>query len=1005
MSNILFDNRIETSASSSDHLGESKSFPAMKRQVRPGIRLSVFLSILLLIFFGSMAEAGQKQLKFTSEHWKLSGQTGKLLEQADGVKGPVLEITGDGSYSNAWIFRSFPLIPSEKGKLSIGCLRFKARRTSGSGGIMTGFDFANYDMSVSNEWKTINLTFIIPSGRTSGDIRLGQWNVSATIQFAEPEFFYVTPYTAKNGLGNNESFEKNQQTYQYASRWGKDCGNYSRTVEEVRVSFNSNRWCFGSSSVLVYRFDAPPAGNGKFYSASVGYTIGYYSSGTLTPEFSTDREKWTALEPLGKSGSVNVKLPEFKDGVKTVWVRFQGTPQTNLQLYSMKFTGSTQAPGPKSESVNNNATSIKGNTIFWELVEGDPGFPVPDESELDKTTPGDRIFEKTVHWNDVKGTAKSAKIRCQYYVSDFYREDYGYRLGLGGSCPLWWCESSYKITQKRAIPKGLSKKLELSAAQNDFESLQIVLRPKTNQKLKSVQISELKNQQGQTISSDNVKWRKVYYHFVDNPTDYTGVRDYYPDALVPMAVPFEMTADQNCPLYLTVYVPEKTAPGLYQAEIALEIETEGKIKKSVFPLTLRVWNFCLPKRNHLETAFGYSPGTSWRYHGVKTDADRRKINDLYFRLLSDYRISPYNPTPMSNYKIKFIADKDHPEKSRAEIDFTDFDRELEEAFQKYNFTGFQLRIHGLGGGTYQSRSNPSINGFGEETPQYQAMFASEVKQLQDHLEKKGWLDKIYIYWFDEPDTKDYEFVKNGMNRIKKYAPKLRTMLTEEPSEKVLKDDLLGKIDVWCPVTPNFNADLAEICFKKNEIFWWYVCCWPHAPYCTEFTDHNAVELRTWLWQTWKYKVSGILVWTSNFWTSGTAFPDSAQNPYLDTMCYVSDSSLAPGTKNFWGNGDGRFYYPPLSCAQPSKTPCFEEPVPSIRLEMIREGIEDFEMLYLLKEKLAENKTISAEQRTEFEKLLVVPSEITVNMTEFSTSPLPIYRHRAKVAQAIETLQH
>ncbi|MDO5113972.1 MAG: hypothetical protein Q4E67_06315, partial [Planctomycetia bacterium] len=155
--------------------------------------------------------------------------------------------------------------------------------------------------------------------------------------------------------------------------------------------------------------------------------------------------------------------------------------------------------------------------------------------------------------------------------------------------------------------------------------------------------------------------------------------------------------------------------------------------------------------------------------------------------------------------------------------------------------------------------------------------------------QKGWLDMVYIYWFDEPDSKDYDFVRDGMNLIKKYAPDLPTMLTEEPSMKTIAENALGKVDIWCPVTPNFSEEEAKLCMDKGERFWWYVCCWPRAPYCTEFIDHSAVELRTWLWQTWKYNVKGILIWTSNWWTSDTAFPDwnHPQNPYEDPLSYVS----------------------------------------------------------------------------------------------------------------------
>ena len=123
------------------------------------------------------------------------------------------------------------------------------------------------------------------------------------------------------------------------------------------------------------------------------------------------------------------------------------------------------------------------------------------------------------------------------------------------------------------------------------------------------------------------------------------------------------------------------------------------------------------------------------------------------------------------------------------------------------------------------------------------------------------------------------------------------------------------------------------------------------------------------------------------------------------MCYVHDGALPPGAKRFWGNGDGRFLYPPLSCQSPSSEPNLDDPVPSIRLEMLREGIEDFEMLQILKSKLAEAKDLTPQQRQKYGELLVVPEEITSDWTTFNFSPDAIYQRRAAVAKAIEELSN
>jgi hypothetical protein len=309
----------------------------------------------------------------------------------------------------------------------------------------------------------------------------------------------------------------------------------------------------------------------------------------------------------------------------------------------------------------------------------------------------------------------------------------------------------------------------------------------------------------------------------------------------------------------------------------------------------------------------------------------------------------------------------------------------------------------MGGGTFHHRYEPKIDEFGEDTPQYQAMFASYVKQLEDHLRDRDWLDMAYVYWFDEPAPRDYEFVANGMRRLKRYAPGLRRMLTEQPGDNVLA----GLVDIWCPVSSNYDHDQAEVRRAHGERFWWYVCTGPKAPYCTLFIDHPATDLRVWHWQTWQRDIVGTLVWRANYWTSSAAFPDQPQNPYDDPMGYVSGYSTPRGVRRYWGNGDGRFIYPPLAAAVPGKSgpdPVIAPPVSSIRWEMIREGVEDYEFLYLLRERIEPQRgRRPAEQLAAYERLLEVPAEITRDMTTFTADPAPIYARRQAVAEAIEAL--
>ncbi|MBM3335518.1 DUF4091 domain-containing protein, partial [Candidatus Sumerlaeota bacterium] len=273
-----------------------------------------------------------------------------------------------------------------------------------------------------------------------------------------------------------------------------------------------------------------------------------------------------------------------------------------------------------------------------------------------------------------------------------------------------------------------------------------------------------------------------------------------------------------------------------------------------------------------------------------------------------------------------------------------------------------------------------------------------------HLREKGWLNKAYIYWFDEPAPRDYEFVRQGMERIHRAAPGLRRMLTEEPTK-----ELDGAVDIWCPLSSNITSATAARERAAGRELWWYICTGPKGPYFTIFIDHHGIEFRMWPWQTWKMGIQGLLVWQSTYWTSGAAFPrPQLQNPWEDPMSYVSGYSTAEGTKKHWGNGDGRFLYPPNRDPMNDKSKYLGGPVNSIRWELLREGIEDYEYFWLLRdlvEKAEKRGTASSEQIARAKQLLTIPDSIARDQTHFTLDPLDLYRYREQLASAIEALTH
>ncbi|MBT7598043.1 MAG: DUF4091 domain-containing protein, partial [Gemmatimonadetes bacterium] len=265
--------------------------------------------------------------------------------------------------------------------------------------------------------------------------------------------------------------------------------------------------------------------------------------------------------------------------------------------------------------------------------------------------------------------------------------------------------------------------------------------------------------------------------------------------------------------------------------------------------------------------------------------------------------------------------------------------------------------------------------------------------------ERGWLDEAFVYWFDEPNPRDYDFVMNGFGKLAEAGPDITRMLTEQ-----VEAQLIGGPNLWCPISSNYQEEEAAQRRAGGERFWWYVCTVPKAPYATLFIDHPATELRVWLWQTWQREIDGILVWQSTYWTSGAAYPDQAQNPYEDPMGWVSGYSTDAGTRRPWGNGDGRFLYPPEAAAHVATEPVLDGPVDSIRWEMLRDGIEDYEYLAILRELLAQHGgQLDAQRQLQLNELLDVPAEITSSMTNFTVDPAVVEAQRHRVAAAVVEL--
>jgi len=252
--------------------------------------------------------------------------------------------------------------------------------------------------------------------------------------------------------------------------------------------------------------------------------------------------------------------------------------------------------------------------------------------------------------------------------------------------------------------------------------------------------------------------------------------------------------------------------------------------------------------------------------------------------------------------------------------------------------------------------------------------------------------QVYIYGPDEPHQSEYSDLGKLYTRLREAVPEFPIMQTTGDANP---EALAGLVDIWCPLTPRVDSEFYRRRLRAGDILWTYVCCSPKPPYANFFIDQPAVDHRVLFWQVRKLGATGLLYWCTCWWdglpaaaTGKPCFPD-----------VPIDMTKAGTYRRFKCNGDGFLLYP-----GPDWTP-----YSSIRLEVIRDGVEDYEYLALLASRVEEAKSRPAAERpapsllAEAEQLCRIPDAISRTMSQFTDDPQILFARRRQVADAIERI--
>jgi len=513
---------------------------------------------------------------------------------------------------------------------------------------------------------------------------------------------------------------------------------------------------------------------------------------------------------------------------------------------------------------------------------------------------------------------------------------------------LGMADTMEKVFRDEPVKWAPAARLTISAARNEVQGVQLIVAAgKEEVRAAMLELGDLAGQAGGTIPKANLAWNIVGYVETEKPAYAVSKVGWWPDPLLPPGR-FDVPAGQVQPLWINVRVPADARPGLYRGSVTLRL---GPDAAQTVPLEVGVWGFTIPQRQHLESCFLLRPEELQKFYKL-----------------------PAVPIEMYEQWIDFCLEH---RLSLMLCEWPGFPADMERLVAR------QLD----GGGSAFCLANAWFQqGPPEARRKHNAEQVAAIRPLYERAKRRGWIERAYIYCFDEVGKEQYPFARELYGELKKSMPDLRLMQT------FYKDDpipALGEVlDVWAPNTGRYRQAEFQAQQAKGKTVWWYVCCGPTRPFANLMIEWPALDHRLLPWQNQKYRVTGFLYWGLNTWRDNLA--GEARWPAV---------AWKPATWRDGGgkahNGDGQLLYP-----GPNR-----RPLSSIRLENFRDGVQDYEYFWLLADAVGRLKQAGAAKHqaliADAERALAVDEAVLRDLTHFTGDPQVLRQARARIARLIE----
>ncbi|MDB9976775.1 DUF4091 domain-containing protein [Flavobacteriaceae bacterium] len=288
-----------------------------------------------------------------------------------------------------------------------------------------------------------------------------------------------------------------------------------------------------------------------------------------------------------------------------------------------------------------------------------------------------------------------------------------------------------------------------------------------------------------------------------------------------------------------------------------------------------------------------------------------------------------------------------------------------EIFKKHGFTYFESP-HLLGRGENDNWGNPELITSLRKKGYYSSEGKKEIDTIIHKIKKFTLKYNLKNQWLqhisDEPTDVSAKCYQDAAKQIKSIYPEIKIMEATNAMES-----LSGSIDLWCPLINDFqeNEEFFRNREKEGEKILIYTCLVPGGKWLNRTLDMERIRQVYFGWAGSKYNTFGYLHWGLNQYKA---------NPF--TQSVVKHPSPAASSNNYLPAGDTHIIYPGKN-----------GPLSSLRFESQRLGIEDYEILEIL-------KSINPSKHSRFIKKLFI------NYTDYSLSINKYMRIKRRVLKSI-----